>query len=304
MRRPAIAALALLAGLAPFAQSIAASVREIVIRPAVRPIKPVGGLPPSYYPHWVVRDGVVATSIMDQLAPGTMIAAHHEWSLDQIRRILDHPGKGFRVAWYIEANVEESDDPTPVGTPVVSRIKEARRKQDALMREYGVERFANLIELNGSRDKKDGNLSGEGNRPADWMRDAEVVASVGFRYIAKSPALAHVDELRARFGRDFVPRIVFEDVTAGPGDGNPGYRSDARALARRGDTLTLIVHEGAYGGFPATSLDKAQRVIESDFQSPHVEMYWGRKTARQGFVKVKSFSDPRAPSASRGPLAR
>ncbi len=246
---------------------------------------------PSYYPHWVVRDGTVSEPVLGKLASGTVIAAHHEWSLDLIRRILDYPGKGFRISWYVEANVEETDDPTPTGTPVAARIAEAKSKQTALVRSYSADRFTNLIELNGSRDKKDGNLRGNGNRPADWLRDAQTVKAAGFRYIAKSPAMAHVDELRVKFGADFVPRIVFEDVTAGPGDSNPGYRSDARALAARGDVLTLIVHEGAYGGFPATPLAKARSVAVTDFGSANVEMYWGRSTAAQGFVKVKSYGD-------------
>ncbi len=266
---------------------VAASGREQAAAPSV--VAPAAAVPSSYYPHWVTRDGHVAASILGRLDPGTIIAAHHEWSLDDIGRILDYPGKRFKISWYVEANVQETDDPTPTGTPVAKRIGEARSKQDALARTHGAERFASLIELNGSRDKKDGNLKGNGNRPADWMKDAETVSAAGFRYIAKSPALEHVDALRARFGADFVPRIVFEDVTAGPRDSNPGYRSDARELAERGDTLTLIVHEGAYGGFPATTLAKARSVSESDFRAGNVEMYWGRKSAQQGFVKVKSF---------------
>lgn len=271
----------------PASVAVAASGREPA---AARSFTvPVVASVPSYYPHWVTRDGHVAQSILERLAPGTIVAAHHEWSLDEIARILDHPEKRFKISWYVEANVQESDDPTPTGTPVARRIGEARAKQDQLVRTYGAGRFANLIELNGSRDKKDGNLRGSGNRPADWMKDAETVAAAGFRYIAKSPALEHVDELRARFGAGFLPRIVFEDVTANASDSNPGYRRDARELAERGDTLTLIVHEGAYGGFPATSLAKARSVVDSDFRAGNVEMYWGRKTAEQGFVKVKSF---------------
>lgn len=271
--------------------ALAASGRD---QPAPRSMSvPVAASMPSYYPHWVTRDGHVSAAILERLEAGTIVAAHHEWSLDEIGRILDHPGR-FKISWYVEANVQESDDPTPTGTPVARRIGESRAKQDQLARTYGAERFANLIELNGSRDKKDGNLKGSGNRPADWMKDAETVAAAGFRYIAKSPALAHVDELRDRFGPAFVPRIVFEDVTANPSDRNAGYRSDAKELAARGDTLTLIVHEGAYGGFPATSLARARAVADSDFRAANVEMYWGRKTATQGFVKVRSYASDKS----------
>ncbi|MEZ5815923.1 MAG: hypothetical protein R3D44_02445 [Hyphomicrobiaceae bacterium] len=243
----------------------------------------------SYYPHWVTRDGEVTSAIMNRLAPGTMIGAHHEWSLDAIRRILRYPGKRFKISWYVEANVAESDDPTPVGTTVAKRIDEARHKQALLVDEFGGDRFPGLIELNGSRDKKDGNLDGPGNRPSDWLADAEAVSRAGFRYIAKSPAPWQVDELRARLGRDFVPRIVFEDVTASPGASNPGYRRDAAALAKRGEILTLIVHSGAYGGFPSTSLRRARAVMRADFVEPRVEAYWGRAKASDGFVKLKSF---------------
>lgn len=257
--------------------------------------------PRSYYPHWVTRDGSLTPELMSRLPDGTIIGAHHEWDIATLRRILDYPGKQFQISWYVESNVGEDDDPTPTGTPVAARIAEAVRKQRALIANYGADRFANLFELNGSRDKKDGNLRGRGNRPSDWLKDAAAVRQAGFALIAKSPAPAHVDELREHFGNDFVPRIVFEDVTATPAADNPGYRDDARNLSQRGDVVTLVVHSGAYGGFPATSLERAKAVMRADFMAPATEAFFGQATAARGFIHIKTFEDRANPD---GPSRR
>ncbi len=248
----------------------------------------------SYYPHWVSRDGTVTPEIMGQLASGTIIAVHHQWPLADIRDILDYPGKDFQVAWYAESNVREQDDPTPVGTPVATRIDEARRKQATLRQHYGRRRFADLIELDGGRDKKNGELSGPGNGATDWMADARAVQRAGFRYIAKNLSLAHVRELRAALGADFVPRIVFEDVTASPGASNAGYRADARAFASDRAPVTLIIHQGTYGGFPGTPLARAHSVLAKDFAADNFEAYWGRPS---GFLKLQSLGPRPAASA-------
>jgi len=255
----------------------------------------------SYYPHWVSRQGDLTPRIMRRLAPGTIIGAHHGWSLREIRRILDFPGKRFIIAWYAESNTREADDSTAVGVPVAARIAEARRKQETLSAEYGAERFADLMELDASRDKKDGALRGAGNGSNDWLADARAVKAAGFRYVAKSPKLAHVRELREKLGDDFVPRVVFEDVTASPRSANPGYRADAKRVALSGEVITLIVHEGSYGGFPGTSRDRADRVIADDFDIGNVEAYWGRPS---GFAKLKDFaSSPQAQDGAVFPVS-
>ena len=260
----------------------------------------------SYFPHWVTREGAVTPAIMTRLAPGTIIGAHHHWQPGDLQRILDFPGKRFRISWYAESNVLEHDDPIAKGTPVKARICEARRKQLALSRQYGRGRFANLIELDGARDKKDGNLQGPGNEPTDWLADAVTAKSAGFRLIAKSPAPQHVDELRSKLGTDIVPRIVFEDVTAKASADNPGYRRDAKTLAARGETVTLVVHEGAYGGFQPTPLTEAEAVIHTDFKAPDTEAYWGRASTDDGFELLKPLEGasaaarpiPQLPSAT------
>ena len=61
----------------------------------------------SYYPHWVTRDGTVSDNILRRLAPGSIIAVHHRWPLSTLRHILNAPG-AFKIAWYVEANVQES----------------------------------------------------------------------------------------------------------------------------------------------------------------------------------------------------
>jgi hypothetical protein len=245
---------------------------------------------PSYFPHWVSREGTLSEEIMSNLVHGSVIAAHHDWDPAEIRKVLDYPGKNFNISWYVESNVHEIDDPTPPGTSVVTRIAEARRKQDALSGEYGEHRFANLVELDSAREKKSGRLEGPGNQSDDWLNDAIAVKDAGFRYLAKSPASQHVIELRHRFGIDFVPHIVFEDVTAGPNDDNPGYAEDAKILAARGEMLTLVIHQEAYGGFPPTPIDKARAVIETHFNQRNIEAYWGRALASESFVKLKSFT--------------
>ena len=248
----------------------------------------------SYYPHWVARDGTVTDAILKRLRPGSIVAVHHEWPLSELRRILNASGS-FTLSWYVEANVQERNDPAPRGTPVAARIATAQKKQATLVGEYGKNRFANLIELDGARDKYEGSLRGVGNNRKDWEVDAAAAKAAGFRYVAKSPSHAHVKDLRAKFGADFVPRIVFEDVTGSARDKNPGYRRDAKALAADGETVTLIVHEGAYGGFSATPLKKARSVVKSDFSQHNVEAYWGRKSSKEEYVKLKDFTeDPTA----------
>jgi hypothetical protein len=247
----------------------------------------------SYFPHWVSRDGNMPPRILDNLVPGTVIAAHHGWDLSQLKRILDYPGKSFKISWYAEADMRSSNDPTPVGTTVATRVNEAKRKQGQLAKKYGGNRFTNLFELDAAREKRSGNLSGRGNSRSDWVKDATAVQNAGFRFIAKSPTPAHVNELRAKFGRDFIPHIVFEDVTGSASDDNPGYASDAKRLAAKGENITLVIHSGAYGGFKATSLAEARAIVARKFNLRNVEAYWGKPNAGSGFVKLKSFASAR-----------
>ena len=246
----------------------------------------------SYLPHWVVRDGAVSSQLLDQLAPGTIVGAHHRWDIGTLSKILDYPDKLFGIAWYAEANLQEANDPCPIGTPVEARIAEARALQTELMKFYPAERFANMIELDGAREKKDGSLSGEGNSSADWLNDARAVQQAGFRFVAKSPTVAQLRELRDAFGEDFVQHIVFEDVTAQPTDVNRGYGDDAAALVSTEGRLTLIIHEGSYGGFPGTSLERARAVTSTTFARHNIEVYWGRSSAASGVVKLQSFASP------------
>jgi hypothetical protein len=233
------------------------------------------------------------SQILDHLVSETVIAAHHEWDLSQLERILDYPGKSFKISWYAEADMRSSNDPTPVGTPVATRVDEAKRKQGQLAKKYGSNRFANLFELDAAREKRSGNLSGQGNSRSDWLRDATAVQNAGFRFIAKSPTPAHVDELRTQFGRDFIPHIVFEDVTGSASNDNPGYGSDAQRLAANGENVTLVIHSAAYGGFKATSLADAREIVARRFNLRNVEAYWGKPNAASGFVKLKSFAPAR-----------
>ena len=251
----------------------------------------------SYYPHWVTREGGITAGILNALAPGTVIAAHHSWELSEIRRVLDYPDKGFQISWYVEANVQEVDDPAAIGTSVTARIEEAKLKQEQFAKTHGADRFANLIELDGAREKKVGALSGPGNDASDWLADAIAARSAGFRYVAKSPKPAHVRELREKLGYDFVQRIVFEDVTGKPDDINPGYAKDAKALAAQGEILTLVIHEGTYGEFPGATLDQARTVVASEFNAAKVEAFFGRASTTEGFVQLKAFEDRSVPSS-------
>jgi hypothetical protein len=252
----------------------------------------------SYYPHWASESGSITSKILSDLPAGTIIGVHHDPSengtpLSVLKQILAASGKGFKISWYAECNIRESNDPTPVGTPVADRIREAARRQKDLIDNHGVsaDRFANLIELDAAREKHSGDLpSVAGNRAGDWIKDARAVKAAGFRYLAKSPTVEQVDTLRSELGDDFVPRIVFEDVTGPASD--PGYRTDAIALAGRGEIVTLIIHEGAFGGFQPTTEGRAKAVIAEHFSLPrlNVEAYWGRvETAPAAFKLLKPF---------------
>lgn len=251
---------------------------------------------PSYYPHWVSRDGNLSDKTLRRLAPGTIVGVHHAWSLMELRRILNASGK-FKLSWYVEANVQERNDPAPRGMPVADRIAAAKKKQTALAKEYALDRFANLIELDGARDKYEGQLRGRGNGRNDWVADAKAAKSAGFRFVAKSPTYAHVKALRKTIGADFVPHIVFEDVTGNLNDPNPGYQEDAKKLAAAGESMTLVVHEGSYGDFPGTPLTKARAIVKANFDFPGVETYWGRASSDLDFVKLKNFEMPDIPDA-------
>jgi hypothetical protein len=243
----------------------------------------------SYYPHWVSRTGDLTAEIMSALPQNTIVAMHHTASIETLRSVLDFQSKSFSIAWYIESDVQGTDDPAPAGLSVKARIEDALAKRSALLAIYPADRVSNLIELDAARDKKDGQLIGEGNAASDWLIDARHVKEFGFKYLAKSPRPVHVRELRAAFGEDFVPRIVIEDVTGSRDDENPGYGPDARALAARGEILTVVIHEGEHGQFPATSLDKARQTISAEFTGGSVEGYWGRTSDPSGFVRLKDF---------------
>lgn len=249
------------------------------------PVAPVG--PPrivsSYYPHWASRTGDITPAILDRLDKGTIIGVHHTMDKSDIKDILNHP-KRFFISWYAECNINETDD-AATGVPVVQRIAQAKVKQTSLVLSgFAHERFANLVELDAAREKEAGDLSGMGNQEEDWMKDADMVHAANFRYLAKSPTPGQVSKLRAAFGQDFVERIVYEDVTANPAD---EYRQNARALAKQGNIMTLIIHSGNYGGFQATSREAAIAIIRADFNLPNVEAYYGLP---EGFQKLKSFS--------------
>lgn len=231
----------------------------------------------SYYPHWVARDGELSPKVLNALAPDTILAVHHTMSVAAIGRILNHPAN-FVIAWYAESNVEEEDDAS-TGTPVLNRIAQAKTKQKILEQTYLPNRFADLIELDAAREKYEGE---HGSKKA-WASDADFVSAANLKYIAKSPTLSEVLELQRMFGRDFVARVVYEDVTGGPDD---GYFTDALDVVKLGIPVTLVVHEGAYGGFPGTSKTKALSVITTHFNKPNVEAYHGKPS---GFEKLKSF---------------
>ncbi len=257
-------------------------------------------IPPTYYPHWATANGTVTDRILSRLPVGTIIGAHHAWEIEEIKRILDFPEKAFVIAWYAESNTLEPLDDVAPQVPVADRIAQAKGMQLQLLPVYGEARFSNLFELDAAREKKLGGLADKsnGNKPVDWIADATAVRDAGFRYLAKSPSVDQVGELRAKLGDDFVPRIVFEDVTAQPGAANPGYREDAKALAAKGFILTLIVHEAEHGDFPGTTKAKAQAIIDSDYAGyPFVEALWGRETNKDGFFRLKEFAAPSAPQA-------
>jgi hypothetical protein len=243
----------------------------------------------SYYPHWVTRGGDVPDEILSKLGPETTIGAHHAWEMDTLRYVLEYPEKRFKIAWYAESNVYEQDDPTTAGTSVATRIAEARNKQEILMKDFGADRFTNLIELDAAREKKDGQLLGAGNEASAWLTDAMAVKAAGYRYIAKRPRLAHLRELRQAIGQDFVAHVVFEDVAGGSSNAATSYARDAKAIAARGEPMTIVLHEGAYGGYQATPLEKAKQVIFSNFNIRNVEAYWGGALADDRFVKLRSF---------------
>lgn len=238
-----------------------------------------------YYPHWAVRDGTLTDAILQALPANAILGVHHhKSSIAELRKLLKFPGKRFQIAWYVESNLDEEseDDLTENRVPIAKRIAQARDKQDKLI-DSGVaaDRFANLVELDAARDKAEGDLPQiAGNRRDDAVRDARAVLAAGFKYHAKnfSPALlARVrSALRSEFGNDTVPRIVLEDVTGSADDPNPGYHDDAVELMRLGETLTLVVHEGAFGGFPGASLAKAKTVVARDFDAGNVEVWFGR----------------------------
>ena len=240
-------------------------------KPVLRPVAPVLVKRRSYYPHWAAGSGELPSEVLARLIKGTMIGVHHTMSVPDLRQLLLHP-RQYQIAWYAECNVTETND-AATGVPVVRRIAQAKTKQTLLAQEFGHHRFANLMELDAAREKEGDELSGPGNKAADWEKDADILKAAQFRYLAKSPKPKQVAKLRALFGADFVPHIVYEDVTAEPAD---EYRKSARKLARDGETVTLIIHSGAYGGFKATSLSEASRIVSADFDLPNVEAYYGR----------------------------
>lgn len=242
--------------------------------------KPIVRTTASYYPHWASRDGEFTDAVLNSLAPGTILGVHHAASKDEVRRLLRHP-KGFKIAWYLESNTDETDD-SETGVPVVNRIAQAKTTQTVV----GLhDRFANMCELDAAREKADGNLSGAANSKTAWAHDADMVNAANFSYLAKSPRPSHVDKLRTKYDTHFVPRIVYEDVTAYPPD---DYRIGARTLAAAGNVITLIIHEGAYGGFKGTSRSDALAVLKKDFNYPNVEAYHGQP---HGAEKLKSFGE-------------
>ncbi len=242
--------------------------------------KPVFHREPSYYPHWASHDGEFTDVVLDSLEPGTILGVHHATSKAEIRRLLRHKNN-FQIAWYLESNTDEKDD-SETGIPVVTRITQAKAAQAMIEQS---DRFANMCELDAAREKADGNLSGAANSSEAWEHDAELVHAANFSYLAKSPRPSHIARLRKMFGTRFVPRIVYEDVTAYPPD---AYRIGARTLAAAGNVVTLIIHEGAYGGFKGTSRSDALAVIKKDFNFLNVEAYHGQP---HGAEKLKSFGD-------------
>jgi peptidoglycan hydrolase-like protein with peptidoglycan-binding domain len=241
----------------------------------------------SYYPHWVKESGDI--SAMESLPAGTIIGCHHRWSRETMKEVLDFK-QGFLISWYCETNMnEENDDVRPTNTPVKVRIAEAKKMQDLLIAEgYSSKRFTNMFELDAARDKCEGNLEGPGNAREDALKDANLVKEAGFTYLAKSPNASFVATLVSKFGKSFVPRVVFEDCA-----NNADYRDDAVILAKNGYVVTLVIHENIAGQESKTTLLKARNTVEAYFceSGMTVEAYHG-KTANStvGYVKIKDFN--------------
>mgnify|MGYP000961371036 CR=1 FL=1 len=104
------------------------------------------GLVADYYPHWATREGALPDAVLSALAVGTVIGVHHETTIDDIERLLSFPEKRFRIAWYAESNLQESEDAAPLGLPLAVRITEAGMRQAWLASRHGADRFADLIE--------------------------------------------------------------------------------------------------------------------------------------------------------------
>lgn len=257
-----------------------------------------------YYPHWVMRnesgDGETFSDVLlNSLPTNTIIGVHHkDDSVDDICRLLDYKApdgtvKNFSIAWYAESNEDEVDDPAT--GPIEDRIREAARKQGELKKltksngsvRYPANRFASLMELDAARERS----------KKDRHAHAAVVKECGFRYLAKSMTPQQIAALRNDLGTDFVQRIVFEDVTH-----NSDYWSDAKALLESGETVTFVIHQGAYDGDPGTPLQDARAFVASRLSKTSylAEAWHGKPKATKDSVKTIRLKD--FPSASHANL--
>jgi peptidoglycan hydrolase-like protein with peptidoglycan-binding domain len=241
--------------------------------------------PWTYYPHWVWESGGLEP--MSNLPENSIIACHHRWDNDTIKQVLDMDGKNFKISWYTETNLHEDNDMVrPRNTPVRVRIEEAVEHQKWLLKQgYSEDRFTNYFELDAARDKFEGNYSDDGNSKEDCYADAALVKEYGFTYLGKSPTYSFVKDLQRIHGKNFVPRVVYEDVR-----NNESYREDAINLANDGMIVTVVVHANIGGS--RSSHDQVVSVAEDYFSKDGmmVEVWRGLPSSDdRGFEKIKDF---------------
>lgn len=124
----------------------------------------------SYPPFGLRAEKGLTDDVLERFPDNAIIGVHAAWEIEEIQRILDFPGKNFKVAWFSEPKLE-----SPVGEETKRasrsvRIRRAALTQENLVKTYGPERFAGHVALSVTQEKTANSPKGKGTQSTSSSR--------------------------------------------------------------------------------------------------------------------------------------
>ncbi|MFZ2719262.1 MAG: hypothetical protein WAZ27_00125, partial [Minisyncoccia bacterium] len=215
--------------------------------------------------HANFPDGNIPDATLNKLPNDSALILSAADSPADIHRILDYKDaagnlKDFKVVFYSETNILETNDLVKAGTSLEQRVAQAwNRRQGLLAEGYAAERLPPVINLD-SMDKAS---------LADGIRFAKIAQNQGFEgVIPNNVGKETIEAIRAS-GVE-IPTTIVEDVV-----NNPLAFAKAKSLADAGDNLILINNRTVTAGDQGTSLSLTEEKTSVLSGKGNIRSYYG-----------------------------